>query len=54
MRFYRPAFGDERKVKRFALFPIKIRSTIYWLETIVIRQHYDNAFGWINDWVEDT
>lgn len=52
MRFYRPFTGEQREVRKFAWYPIKIDSTIYWLEWITIRQSYNTGhFGWCNDFV---
>ncbi len=30
-----------RYIKRFAIFPIKIKDEIRWLETVYLRQYYD-------------
>ena len=50
MRFIVPIAGQERKVKKFLWFPTKIQDTIYWLETVTIRQSYNTRRpGWCND-----
>jgi hypothetical protein len=54
MQIYTPYTGEQRKVKRFAWYPMKINGTIYWLEWITIHQSYNTrSFGWCNDWVEE-
>ena len=54
MQFILPFTGEQRVVTRFALFPIKIHGTVYWLEKIRIHQSYNTCRrGWCNDWVED-
>lgn len=50
MRFNIPTTGQERKVTKFLWFPTKIQDTIYWLETVTIRQSYNTThMGWSND-----
>ena len=47
-----PYTGEERVVRRFALFPTIIQGTCYWLEWIKIHQSYNTRHsGWNNDWV---
>lgn len=55
MQFIRPFTGEQREVTRFALFPMKINGTIYWLERIKIHQSYNTGryHSWCNDWVVD-
>lgn len=49
---YKPFTGDQREVKRFAWYPMKINGYTYWLKWITIRQSYDTRHsGWCNDWV---
>lgn len=48
MRFYHPKNLDKRIIKKFALFPIRIKDTTYWLETIYIKQSYTTVFDWID------
>lgn len=48
----KPFTGDQREVKRFAWYPMKIKGKTYWLKLIVIKQSYDTRHsGWCNDWV---
>lgn len=48
----KPFTGDQREVKRFVWYPMKIKGKTYWLKRIVIKQSYDTRHsGWCNDWV---
>lgn len=35
-----PKVGDERKIRKFLLFPCRIRNQIVWLETVTVNQKY--------------
>lgn len=48
MRFKLPDCGDSRIVKRFMWFPTRIGRTVYWLETINIKQYYSSYRCWTN------
>ena len=52
MRFYKPAHGEQRIIRKFAWYPICINGIVYWLEYITIRQQYNRYFGWYNKLVE--
>lgn len=48
----KPFTGDQREVKRFAWYPMKINGSVYWMKLITIRQSYNTRHGgWCNDWV---
>lgn len=47
MRIQLPKHGDSREIKRFILFPTVIDTTLYWLETITVRQFYHREHGWL-------
>lgn len=50
MKFKLPKHGDTRVVKRFTLFPIKIKGYMYWLQFIKIYQIYDVTKNkWVNE-----
>ena len=54
MQFTKTFTAERRVVTRFALFPIMVNGTIYWLEKIRIHQSYNTRHrGWCNDWVVD-
>lgn len=49
---HKPFTGDERIVKRFAWYPIKVNGIIYWLQRVKIKQSYNTRHsGWNNDWI---
>ena len=49
MKWLKNICGDERNVKRFALFPIKANCEYRWLEFVNIHQTW-NGEKWTNDW----
>lgn len=52
MKFHKPITGDQREIKRFTWYPMKINDCVYWLERITIHQSYNTRHsGWNNDWV---
>lgn len=47
-----PYWGEERFIKRFAIFPVKVDHEIVWLETVYLRQKWRPDItirGWYND-----
>lgn len=45
MRLKVNCIGDIRIVKRFALFPIRILREKYWLQTVYIKQKYEDTIS---------
>lgn len=50
MRWKRVQTGDERIVRRFALFPICINNDVRWLEWCLIKQQTYDVSYYINPW----
>jgi hypothetical protein len=51
MKFYLPYTGQQRKIKRFAWYPMKVGHTIYWLEKLTLKQSYVRGYGWRTQYV---
>ena len=45
--------GQERTIKRFALFPIRAGHEIRWLEKVYIKQYWLSGWGWKNSKFSD-
>lgn len=53
MKLRRPYTGEERVIRKFAIFPVASNGEIRWFETVVIHQSYNTKrSGWNNDWFE--
>lgn len=51
MRWIVSRNGDQRNVRKFLWFPVRIGSEVRWLETATIRQQFEVSPGgsvWIN------
>lgn len=51
MKIHIPYHGEQRFVKRFAIFPIKVCHEIVWLETVYLLQEWRpdiTVRGWYN------
>jgi hypothetical protein len=47
MRLELHGYGDKRTVRRFALFPIRVKYEIRWLEMVTIAQYWADGY-WHN------
>ena len=52
MRWLGNLCGDERTVKKFALFPIEANGEWRWMEFVTIHQTWRGGW-WHNDWFEN-
>lgn len=52
MRWIGKIYGEQRIIRRFAIFPIKANSEWRWLEFVKIRQTWYGG-SWHNDWFEE-
>lgn len=52
MRWLGNFVGEERVVRKFAIFPIEANGEWRWLEFVIIHQTWLGG-SWHNDWFED-
>jgi hypothetical protein len=51
MRRTIPKHGEQRKLTKFAWFPVKLDDHRIWWEYYLLRQHYNRSYdcGWVTD-----